>query len=356
MRTFDDRRWWGVWLFAVLAAAVVAQVVGFRPNDIESGAAVGTPTFAPSRLFDEEYFAEIDAWIDAEFALRGAGLRARAAVDYELLGDSTNPESVTVGDDDWLFFTEYLHPDCGVLDDVQLPEGVRGSDAYFVVTSPKAAYHPDRLADPEAPCVATARADRDARLAASSVDLDTELRDLADEGLDVFLRDDTHWSMEARLRVAGTIVDSVAPGLWDDDAIVTGEVERLADLARLIGILRDAPALGPVTTLEVEVLDSRRVSLNGELLVLQVSRSDLEGAIPGVTYLVGDSQMSYVVPLIAPYFEELRFANWFLVEGFGFAATDWPEPDRLVVQTIELEAAERFASADLASFLERLDG
>ncbi len=66
--------------------------------------------------------------------------------------------------------------------------------------------------------------------------------------------------------------------------------------------------------------------------------------------------MSYVVPLIAPYFEELRFVNWFLVEGFGFAATDWPDPDRLVVQTIELDAAERFANVQLASILERLDG
>ncbi|MEZ5243750.1 MAG: hypothetical protein R2707_01535 [Acidimicrobiales bacterium] len=354
MRT-DDRPLWALWLFGLLVAALVAQATAFRPNDVDTGLVVESPGFEPARLLDAEYYHEVDGWIESSFALRGVGLRARAAVDYELLGDSTDPEHVVVGNDGWLFYAEYLNPDCDELRATTPPNlDTGGENAFFVVTPPKAAYHADQLPEPEESCVAEARTVQRASFAPQTIDLDTGLRTLADAGTDVFLRDDTHWSMEARVSVARTIVESLSEGLWRDDLAV-GPVQRPSALLRLLGIRRTESFEGPVSVSTATVTEDRIFSA-GDLLVLQASEADEDDVVPGVTYLVGDSQMSYVIPLLAPYFEDLRFVNWLMIEGFGYLARDWPDPDRIIVQTIEHEAASRMANTDLASYLERLPG
>jgi hypothetical protein len=92
------------------------------------------------------------------------------------------------------------------------------------------------------------------------------------------------------------------------------------------------------------------------LTTFERARSDAEGTIGGVTYLVGDSQLAHLLPEIESYFEELVFINWFLVEVDAVDVDDLPDPDRLIVQTVERDAVVRVADPVLDELAARLPG
>jgi acetyltransferase AlgX (SGNH hydrolase-like protein) len=354
----DDMRWWGLWLIMALLSVGAARVSGVSYNRVQNNAEVSVPAFEPGRILDQSFYREVDRYLEDTLSIRGLGLRAKMAVDWELFGDSTSTQ-VVAGADGWLYLEEYLDPDCA---DIRAAAGyaslAEDTDEFAVlIARPKAAFHPEPLSSFGAAdaCVAGARREVDRVLGDRSVDVDTALAEMAAAGADTFLRDDTHWSTAARLVIAEAIVERFSPGLWDDDAVAEAQVPRLAVLRRFIGQQVGGDMPGHVVERQVEFDEQVLGELFAEPLLLeQTSRSLEPDVIPGVTYIVGDSQMAFVVPLIDSYFEELYFVNWLTIELGADDLGALPDPDRVLVETIESAARTRLADPVLPAILERL--
>lgn len=359
MRDHLGFRLWALWFIFVIGGVLAAQVTGFSYNDVTPGVSESFPEPELGRVFDATYYAEVDRYLAGDLAIQGLGLRARVLVDYQLFGDSTTP-FVVAGDDGWLYYAPYLAVDCQALQGLRdrLPLArTDGAEVWIMVSEPKASYHPEPLpaewAEPG--CAEDARAS--IRTAPGSVGvLHDRLQSLVSDGRDAFLRDDTHWSTAARLEVAETIVETIAPGVWDPGAVREVDVARTAGLRRVLGwsVGGTMPGHQVAFPVDVEVADYRTLQGGGDLLMRQTSSGMAPQRVEGTTYLLGDSQLAYVIPLIAPYFEHLRFENWPLSERRGEPFADATEPGRIFIQSIEPSASQRLADPDVAEMIARL--
>lgn len=279
-------------------------------------------------------------------------------------GRGASDPDIVVGRDGWLFFADDLDPACSDIGTWPEVDRLRdGPDRLrFIVNEPKSAFYPAQIlpADRPAPCVGVARARRRQRSEADlrAIRIDDAIGAAQARGSDVFVPTDSHWSPQGRVSAAEALVEAIEPGLWDPEDVHIDDLPRLQDLGARIGIEESTTVRGPTVARGPVTVDQREnAELLGQSFVnFQRTRSGADGVIGGVTYLVGDSQMAHLLPDIEPYFEELVFINWFHVElgvrDFG----GQPDPDRLIVQSIERYAISRFDDRILDDLAARLPG
>ena len=157
---------------------------------------------------------------------------------------------------------------------------------------------------------------------------------------------DTHWNSYGMLAAIRSVMDSLDPGVWATDAIVSlaSADPHVGDLMRMLG--REEPETLPQLTV------SRGYQpLEGVPGTLRFGAAGDGPVFPGRTLIVGDSFFEGAVRLLAPWFEDFTFVHINTVVD--------PEVARQLadrgVDTIVLERVERAAyRTDYVAVLEPL--
>ncbi|MFT7610811.1 MAG: hypothetical protein ACI9MX_003898 [Candidatus Aldehydirespiratoraceae bacterium] len=344
----------GIWVIVLLLTPGVFGLIGVHPNRVQSGAQTSAPTFQADRLLQRSYYGEVDAYVRSETPVRGLGLWSRSLIDYELFGDSWQP-FVAAGANDFLFFRFQVDLPCGALAAINpptLPEALDSdpdSRVFVVLNSGKHAFYGDLLKahDQPEPCVVDERAAARQRMseATFAIDVDAALESAA-AAEEVFFRHDTHWSPTGRMVAAETLIDAIAPGLWDPGAVIEDEIPELAALGRFLGRTEGVVSGPTVSRPAIDLTTMNQQTTADGLIQSQRTRATGAPVISGRTLLIGDSQMAYLVPEIESYFEDLEFFLW------DSLATTSSLPsaegvDRVIVQSVETAAGRRFAHPQL---------
>ncbi len=347
-----DLRPWIAWFCALLITTSVAGIANWRPNDVPSQRFVA-PGWQPDRLLDESYYRSLDEWISDRAATRGAGLWTRYQLDYKLLGDSTTP-LLAIGDDGWVFHRIETDHDCEVLGAIERPpvSTQRDHGLTFLVPFSKAYWLSDLLEPHDRPeaCVFDAWDRLRAKFASDPSWFDANAI-LEEDPAGLFYKKDHHWNGAGRLAIAEGLVERLAPGIWDDDAVVAVEETLTETNTRFLGIATTAtlPAWEVQRDVEFEIVEDQ---YGLGILALQHSTASGDDVIPGTTYLFGDSQLGYVVPLIEQYFEALVFVAWFRAAVGGLESL--PAPDHVVAESIDATATSNFGLPAFLQVTERL--
>lgn len=332
-----DHRLWALWLFGLLLVPAAVMISGWRPNDVPELTVPPEPGWAPDRFLDDAYYDEVDEWLAERNGTEGLGTYARWLVDYRVFGDSTNPE-IAIGDDGMLFARRYIDNSCEVLRAAAgpaVPAAV--SDlVHYTITLGKEYWFTDALAPHDRPdeCAQQARAAIVERESSDPAALPVNQAIAADPER-FFLPEDSHWSPEGRLRVAEVIIEELAPGLWEPEAVRAATVPRLHVYTNFLGVRGDETMAGHEIDRGLDHETVQELEALG-LLIYQQSRTSGGQVIPGVTYLFGDSQLAYVVPYFDQYFEELVYVGRLRRELGPVNLDPLPPPDRIVVQSVEL--------------------
>jgi hypothetical protein len=162
----------------------------------------------------------------------------------------------------------------------------------------------------------------------------------------VFFPHDTHWSPTGRMVVAETLIDTIAPGLWEPEAVIERELRELAVLGRFLGGTEGVVSGPSVSRPTIDVITMNQQTTADGLIQSQWTQATGASVISGRTLLIGDSQMAYLIPEIESYFEDLEFYLWDLLS----ATSKLPSAegvDRVIVQSVETAAGRRFSHPQL---------
>lgn len=317
-----------VWFVALLAVPGVATIFSNRET-IANRPVATAPELTLDGVSNGDYFEAADSYLEDRLSIRERAIEVNAAIAYEIFDDSVSP-SVYIGKDGYLFLAGTFELPCQSNDDGSWPEptrvaemtrglgdalATRNADFFFTVVPEKGWAYPELLpgAVPGRECtrplleaLRTELADEPGYL-----DLFTFVLDQAQASPEaLYQRTDTHWNNFGRTVAAEFLIDSIAPGTYDRDALVSGDVAVKpdgGDLAALLGYgiadsdMRISTIREGVTTESVDApgsqLEWRSVSAGPPL-------------VPGRTVIVTDSHLNSAANQLAPWFESVRFIRW----------------------------------------------
>lgn len=272
-----------IWLVALLAAPAVAWLLGERQPLLQNQPKKPFPTINRSSLQDRATFDQLDDALLDRFPFRGAALEARAAIAYDVFGESTNPD-VIVGSNGWLYYRPELMPctpgsepatdPADTVDVLARTLVAAGYRTTVVIAAAKQFIHDDPASSVDAraeECVRAMVSRIDRRLARTpgGLALTPELLALERAGKSPFLKRDTHWNWRGREVFARRVLDRVQPGLVDEIGLRPGPAIRYpGDLVRMMGMRRTEP--------------------DRAVIALRPPRRPLA---PGEVVLIGDSQL-----------------------------------------------------------------
>jgi len=305
-----------------------------------------------------DYFVKLSSYLEDSLPFRSYIRHLDATIDYRFFGDSPNPV-VTLGKQGWLFHTDSLqrplkhssfNPD-DVLDTiVSLKETVEknGRTFRFSVAPQKLIVFPEFVADEHREkLLAVQERSQTLRqyLYESNIDgyFDVwgELIDnrYTKDGTPIYFPKDTHWKMEGAKFQARALIESLRPGLWNENAIKEKQNDYWPDLNRLAGLKNRVPNIAlstkrpkVETTLKV---NGRRMGL-GDFQVFTSTASDPDITLLPKIVVVHDSFGARMRNMLSPYFKEAVFVN-FMAFNQGF--------DEEVINDAEIvyiNRAERF--------------
>ncbi|NND75896.1 MAG: hypothetical protein HKN44_12900 [Ilumatobacter sp.] len=306
----------------VLCIGIPAAMFGFgeRGEPVDNRRPTPRPPIRVFDLFDTERTAEFDTYFDEGFPLRDEAIELNARAD-RAVGDSSNPD-VVVGRTGWLFLRESIEQPCrtaaemaeltDVLDRAERIVSSTGRELTNVIAPDKASVYPDRLADPPSCVLANAALFDDLATEATIVMAWPATAATAQADERAYLRLDTHWTAAGAVPTARAMVDLVAPGRWDDDAIVTDPpIADVGDLSILLGLpqteqeVRARAHPGPAPAIAVARPYTDRDGTVVEWIGVTRYESGWDGAVAGRTLLLHDSFGDRVVDLAADYFADI---------------------------------------------------
>ncbi len=333
----------------------VALLAGVRPTDLEGRPATALPPLDVAALGDPDTFATIDRYVVDRFPGRNEAIGVHAAIDYGLLGGSTTPD-VIVGRDGWLFTRTELEPVCrfaasdvlAALDRVAVPLEDAGVGVRLIVPPDKHAIYRERVLPDSGlgrACSDARRADLRRGMAArptTAVELWSRLDDAhaADPAVPYYFAQDTHWTPLGALVATRALVESLAPGVWDDAEVpIDGFAAYDTDLSRLIGL----PAKERVPRLVIRpgvAVERSAVPTDVDLeSARDIGRYTVEpsaAAVEGRTLIVYDSFFRTNEGRIAPWFRDSVWVHADDLRRHPELVADLPWPfDRVVVERVE---------------------
>ncbi len=307
-----------VFLLAITVPGVLL-ISGHSPptSDAPTDEVVVSPTMAD--VLDATWFDSVDAMVERRIPMLDVAVAVDSRVSRTVFADSPNPE-VTIGAEGWLFDNESLDRAClsgqyfaAIGDEMRRADAVAaaaGIEFLYWVAPDKAAVVSDELSGGRSACTKANVAALDEHLTSAAVSLLPAFADHADPDT-LFYRTDTHWNDSGGLVASRQIIERLAPGLWDEHAVVYGSRSYDTDLSRLIS---DA---------KTEVVTAASVVFDGiPLISVDGSSADPMGdmsrsvrsfefpdgpAIEGQTVVAYDSFGLPQVDDLAPYFASSTF-------------------------------------------------
>jgi hypothetical protein len=337
-----------------LIVPAVALAAGVRPVDLEGRPLATLPPLDAGSLAQPSTYAAVDRWIADRFPGRNAAVGAHAAIDYGVLGGSTTPD-VIVGKDGWLFTRTELEPTCAYTADEALAALDRAAAALaakrvelrLIVPPDKHSIYPEHVV----PGSGLGGACSDDRRAAMERGMDARpelaielwsrigAAHAADPSVPLYFRQDTHWTPLGAMIGTKSLVESLAPGTWDDAQMhIDGFANYDTDLSRLIGL----PAKERVARIDVRPgveVDRTTIPVNVHL----TSAEDIPhyvvpkaaAAVEGRTLIVYDSFFRTNETRIAPWFRDSVWVHADDLKHFPQLAAELPRFDRVVLERVE---------------------
>jgi hypothetical protein len=161
----------------------------------------------------------------------------------------------------------------------------------------------------------------------------------ADPSVPLYFRQDTHWTPLGAMIGTKSLVESLAPGTWDDAQMpIDGFANYDTDLSRLIGL----PAKERVARIDVRPgveVDRTTIPVNVHL----TSAEDIPhyvvpkaaAAVEGRTLIVYDSFFRTNETRIAPWFRDSVWVHADDLKHFPQLAAELPRFDRVVLERVE---------------------
>ena len=193
----------------------------------------GFNTNPDATVLNGRWAKAVETHYDDEFPIKRLGTNIWAALDYKLFNEGR--KGVVLGRDQWLYSDEEFNPivneELNLQGNYALVEGVRqtlkekGVKLVMAIVPAKARLYPEHLGDVKPASIhANLYQDFHARVAADKIlapDLLGPLQAAKQNGQQVFLRTDTHWTPEGAEIAANTLARTIA-----DKFPLSGELQR----------------------------------------------------------------------------------------------------------------------------------
>lgn len=349
----------------------VALLLGIRPENLEGRPATTLPPLDVSALGEPSTYATIDRYIADRFPGRNEAVGAQAAIDYGLLGGSTTPD-VIVGRDGWLFTRTELEPTCrfdpdevlAALDRSAAALAAAGVELRLIVPPDKHTIYPEQVvpesglgqacSDERRPAMQAGMRDRPD----TAVEVWGRLADArtANPEVPYYFRQDTHWTPLGAAIATRALVESLAPGVWDDAEVpIDGFAAYDTDLSRLIGLpaKERVPRLvvRPDVTVEEGVVETD-VDLQSAADIPVYAVAAPAPAVEGRTLIVYDSFFRTNERRIAPWFRESVWVHADDLKRSPELVADLPAFDTIVVERVERSVYDLDLDALLAPLID----
>jgi hypothetical protein len=272
---------------------------------------------------------------------------------------------VTLGSNGWLYYTFALTRPCLAPEDVSrfsdaVDRATRvveatGRRLIIAVAPDKAAIVPEFLPEIETCVHEVADVLNDLNDSPSLVTVWDEMRTARANDRPIYFRFDTHWTNEGASIMAEAIVNRIAPGGWNDDAVrVVDTVDHEGDLTVLLGLPGTEPtdeleSLLPGTELSRKIRTLQTAAGTPYEQVVAVDFAvDGEPTIPGRTVVMHDSYGWALTPMLAGYLDVAAF----IAESdpsAGHMAVDLGEADTIIFELVQRSIHEVILDGDLAA-------
>jgi hypothetical protein len=364
-----DRIVSGAFVVALILPAL-ALAAGIRPVDLEGRPRATLPPLDADSLGKPGTYSAIDRWLADRFPGRNEAVGAHAAIDYGVLGGSTTP-NVVVGRDGWLFTRTELEPVCavtpdqvlGALDRVAAALAPHGIDVRLIVPPDKHAIYPEKVVPGSGlgqACTDDRRAAMQAGMAARpdhAIELWTGIaaEHSADPDKQLYFRQDTHWTPLGALIATRALVESLAPGVWDDAEMpIEGFAAYDTDLSRLMGLptkervprLVIRPGVAVKRTTVPTSVDLKSARDIGHYTV-----DPAAPAVEGRTLILYDSFFRTNEGRIAPWFRDSVWVHVDDLKRSPELAADLPAFDHVVIERAERSVYDVDLDAILAPII-----
>lgn len=193
----------------------------------------GFSTNADATVLNGRWTKAVETHYDDEFPIKRLGTNLWAALDFKLFNEGR--PGVVLGRDQWLYSDEEFNPivneELNLQGNYALVEGVRqtlkakGVKLVMAIVPAKVRLYPEHLGEVKPASIhANLYQDFHARVAADKIlapDLLKPLQQAKQNGQQVFLRTDTHWTPEGAEIAANTLAKTIA-----DKFPLSGEPQR----------------------------------------------------------------------------------------------------------------------------------
>ncbi|WP_166365057.1 alginate O-acetyltransferase [Pseudomonas akapageensis] len=194
---------------------------------------MGFTTNSDATLLNGRWAKAVETHYDDEFPIKRLGTNLWAALDFKLFNEGR--PGVVLGRDQWLFSDEEIKPvvneELNLQGNYALIEGVRqtlkeqGVELVLAIVPSKVRLYPEHLGEAKPASIhAYLYQDFHARVAADKIlapNLLGPLQQAKQNGQQVFLRTDTHWTPEGAEIVANTLARAII-----DKFVLRGEPQR----------------------------------------------------------------------------------------------------------------------------------
>lgn len=348
----------------------LAMAAGIRPAALEARRVATLPRLDADSLGEPATYAAIDRWLADRFPARNQAVGAHAAIDYGLLGGSTTP-NVIVGRDGWLFTRTELEPVCtftpdqvlAALDRVAAALSERGLDVRLIVPPDKHTIYPDEVVSGSGlgeACTDDRRAAMGAGMATRPADAIELWAQIAAERAahpdkPLYFRQDTHWTPLGAVIATRALVESLAPGVWDETQMpVEGFASYNTDLSRIMGLpaKERLPRLVVRPGVDVErTTVSTNVDLKNARDIGHYTVDPAAVAVEGRTLILYDSFFRTNERRIAPWFRDSVWVHTSDLEESPELAADLPAFDHVIIERVERSAYDVDLEALLAPII-----
>lgn len=315
-------------LFLALALPLLGLGVLFPANtgDLNRRPAA-YPDVRPDTIFNVEFYGKLGEALADRIMARAFWRSLDATIDYGLLRD-TSSDRVVVGRDDWLYYQPALDIERLPFSDAQETRMAMLSiasappasiDFYFAFAPNKATIYPEHL--PRRYRASRARGDQniaELRTALSAgpgfIDLWSPMQEAKREnGRETLLyfKRDTHWNGYGAAVAAETIVDTIAPGLWDPGALHATNVRTdQQDLDKIAGLWGTFERVIHSTIRQGLTLET--ADMADGMADVHIWRASNDSAAPVVEQklvVIHDSFGTALERLLPPYFRDTAFIH-----------------------------------------------
>lgn len=347
-----------------LALPALSSVLPIEVGEIENRD-VSAPDVSAANLVDPAFYVDYLRYVRDSNPMRAAMVWLATGVDYRVFGDSPNPSQVVLGEDGWMFARNSIDTMCVESLDTPIYNfhtfvsevAATGASTFYTVVPSKFTVYPE--------LVGSERQDLIRCGIDGGIVLDTQFEAMQSDGYidswnvvqaaaadEIYFRTDTHLNYLGVLPWMEAIIEKIAPGLWDEAAVVeTGPVEFAGNLGVLVG-----PGIRePVESYEVdrgfstEPFETDHEALSTVHFSTERFVNDPEVApvIPGRSWWLKDSFGDLPRASMAQYFEDLTIVDWRSDDSINFFLSEFSENDTVIVEIVDEGVIHRFNDPDL---------